>query len=239
MLVLAMGCSQSSKQSSGMVDPYTPTRYYSESQLSNLIVSGMTVADVTNMFGLPGASVKINSERTILLYTFRFGEKHDDNLTGFSVDTKDLHVVRWAPIKGSSRSASSIFNNEGPQQPLGEQSFRVFVANGNLTNLANLVDSKGSADASDLEASPGMAFNAKAFVGSVNGGHPDKKAVLLFVSEQDASKLKGLTENNLGKRLLIVIRNQVVAAPVISVPLASTQIEFTVKDPSAFHAATK
>jgi len=236
MLALVMGCNPSSKQSSVTVNPDNATRYYDESQLGNMIVSGMTVADVTNKFGLPGSLVKVSKERTILIYAFRFGVLHDDNLTGFTVDTTDDHVVRWAPIKGPNHSTSSAFNGEGPLKPFGEQSFRLFLANGSMTNVANLVDSKGSADASDLEASPEMTFNAKVFVGSINGELPDKKAVLLVVSEKDASKLKGLTENNLGRRLLIVIRNRVIAAPVISVPLASTQIEFTVKDSSVFSA---
>ncbi len=53
--------------------------------------------------------------------------------------------------------------------------------------------------------------------------------MILDLKEQDATKLNSLTENQWGKRLLIVCRNKVIAAPVLSTTLAAKQISFAVK----------
>lgn len=229
MLMFAAGCGENAKSPESTI-PAWATRPYTEQELDRLIVPGMAIGEVTNIFGPPASENQISERAVSLRYTFPLEtimRKGGLRMTGFHMDFKDGKVVAWSPIMGEFKGN---FQAGGSQGSFEEQSFQVFLATGNLTNVATTVDADGSADASDLKASPDMAFKAKVFAGSSGGERPGEQTVILVVSDQDAAKLKGLTEDNFGKRLLFVCRNRVIAAPAISAPLASRQLMFTVKN---------
>jgi hypothetical protein len=225
-LVFVAGCNQRSVKPKSGVDSTAPTKVYTEAELDKLIVVGMTLSEVTNMFGLPGSVVKDGDSRLFLDYMFRFDENRV-GMSGFGVDFKDGHVVRWSPV---IQGAGYALQSGVPQGALGERSFEVLLAIDNLTNLVNTIASQGSANATDLRGSHETSFKAKVFAGNSDEGRTGEYTIILVVSDQDASILKNFTENNVGKRLLIVYRNKVIAAPLISVPFASRQVKFTVKD---------
>jgi hypothetical protein len=228
-LIFAAGCSENAKIPESAV-PAGATRPYTKQELDKLIVPGMGIGEVTNTLGPPASEMQISERAVSLMYTFPLEtivQEGGLRMTGFDVHFKDGKVVAWSPIMGESKKT---FQAGGSQGSFGEQSFQVFLATGNLTNVATTVDVEGSADASDLKASPDMAFKAKVFAGSSGSERPGEQTVILVVSDQDAAKLKGLTEDNFGKRLLIVCRNKVIAAPAISAPLASRQVMLTVKN---------
>lgn len=228
-LACATGCNRESGKSPITVDPSRAAKVYTEAELNSLIAPGMSIAEVTNKVGLPGSAVKLGDDLVLLTYMFPFDPKNEQGpyLTGFGIDIKEGRVVRWSPVTGMTGNAVEAGGSQGS---FGEQSFQVFLAAGNLTNVATTVDAEGSADASDLKVSPDIAFKAKVFAGSSGSERPGEQTVILVVSDQDAAKLKGLTEDNFGKSLLIVCRNRVIAAPAISAPLASRQLMFTVKN---------
>lgn len=227
-LACASGCSPKSGESEMVVDQSQSSKVYTEAELDSLIAPGMSIADVTNKFGLPGSAVDVGRNAVLFTYMFPFEAKqqHGPYLTGFGIDIKNGRVVRWSPVTGMS---GMTVEAGGTQSSFGELAFQVFLVIGNLTNVATTVDTEGFADASGLKVSPDMAFNAKVFAGSSGSERPGEQTVILVVSDQDAAKLKGLSEDNVGKRLLIICSNKVVAAPVISAPLASKQLMFTVK----------
>lgn len=229
MLILAAGCGDKARKTDSTI-PAGAIKPYTTQELDKLIVPGMGIGEVTNTFGPPASEMQISEHTVSLMYTFPFEtivQEGGLRMTGFDVHFKDGKVVTWSPIMGESKKT---FQAAGSQGSFGEQSFQVFLATGNLTNVATTVDGEGSADASDLKAFPDMAFKAKVFAGSSGSERPGEQTVILVLSDQDAAQLKALTEDNFGKRLLIVCRNKVIAAPAISAPLASTQLMLTVKN---------
>jgi len=112
---------------------------------------------------------------------------------------------------GESRKSSQPGASQGL---FGEQPFEIFLVTDSLTDVVSRVESEGSADANGLKMSPDIAFKARVFA----------------VSDQDAAKLKELSENNFGKRTLVACHKKVIAAPAITAPIASKQFTFTVKD---------
>jgi hypothetical protein len=199
--------------------------------MNKLIAPGMSAADVTKQFGSPGSITEIG--QGIVMWTYSFPiqpERTELHLGGFSVYLKDGKVEKWSPVMEESRKTFGAGATPGA---FGEQSFRLFVANDRLTNVANAVESDGSADASSLKASPDLEFRAQVFTGSSGNERPGEQTVILVLAQQDASKLEVLTQDNFGKRLLIVCRNRAIAVPVISAPFVSRQVMFTVKGPSA------
>jgi hypothetical protein len=230
-LTLTNGCGKHSSESQSQVTS-NATRVYTKAELDKFILPGMSISEVTNMFGIPASQIQVKENVVILMYSFPFETVVREGglrLTGFDVHTRDGKVVDWSPIMSESRKT---FQGGEPQGSFGEQSFQIFLATDSLTDLMKAVESEGSAEASGLKASPDLAFKAKVFAGKNGNGRLGEQTVILVVSDQDASKLKDLTENNFGKRLLIVCRNKVIAAPAISAPLASRQLLFTVKDSS-------
>jgi hypothetical protein len=229
VLLYLTGCNSKSSEPQIKVEPSRATKIYSEAELNTLVTLGMSIAEVTNKFGLPSSAVKISENKILLNYLFAFEPKRHQGayMIGFGIDIKDGHVVRWSPITGMTFNSTP---EERVQGSPGEEPFQIFPSTDSETNLVSAVESKGSADASSLKGSPDLSFKAKVFVGNSGNERPGERTVILVLNNEDASKLKDLTEKNSGKRLLIVCRNKVIAAPVISVPLGSRQVKFTVKE---------
>lgn len=223
------GCNNRSPAS--LQNPRLNNGNYTQSQLTNLIVEGMSMADVTSKFGSPDSVREIVPGIDLWLYSFPIQEgKTEPHLGGFSIQVKDGKVMKWSPIMEESTQTVSGGRAQGS---FGAKSFQLFLATDNLTNIANIVESKGVADAANLKAPPSLEFEAQVFAGDSGNERPGEQTVVLVVTDQVASKLKELSENNFGKQLLIVCHNEVIAAPVISGPLASRQLIFKVKNPSA------
>jgi hypothetical protein len=229
---LAVGCNR--KPESSRLVAQENVKIYTETEINKLIVPGISEADVTKQFGSPGSISEIGQGAVMWTYSFPLQpEKAGLHLAGFSIYLRDGKVEKWSPIMEEARQT---FQAGGTQGSFGEQTFQVFLATEAQTNVVNAVDSRGSADASDLEVAPDLEFKAKVFAGSGSNERPGEQTVILVISEQDASKLKDLSENNFGRRLLIVTRRQVIAAPAISAPLASRQFIFTVKNSAVNNA---
>jgi hypothetical protein len=230
ILLLATGCGENAKEPQPMI-PAGATRPYTKAELDKLIVPGLKIGEVTNLFRPPASEIRLSEHAATLLYVFpleTITREGGLRMTGFDVHLKDGKVVAWSPMMGESKKAA--FAAGGSPSSFGEQSFQIFLATGSLTNLVTIVDSEGSADISNIKASPEMAFRAKVFAGRSGSERPDEQTVILVVNDQDAAKLKTLSEENLGQRLLIVCRTNVISAPTILAPLSSPQLMFTVKN---------
>jgi hypothetical protein len=229
---LTVGCNRESGRS--IRTEQASIKVYTGAELDKLIVPGMSAADVTNHFGSPGSATEIGLGVVMWTYSFPLEPKKLRlQLAGFSIYLKDGKVERWSPMMEESRQT---FQTGGSQGAFGEQSFQIFLAIDGLTNVANTVDSVGGADARSLKATPDLEFKANVFIGSSSKERPGEQTVILVLGERDALKLKDLSEDNFGKRLLIVCQKQAIAAPVISAPLASRQLMFTVKNATVLNS---
>lgn len=219
------GCSQQSVKPQSGVDPATPTKNYSEAELDKLITEGMTLAAVTNFFGLPGSENKFDDNIILLNYMFRFDENRV-GMSGFSIDFKNERVVRWTPIIQGEGYAKK---GGVPQGSLGEHSFNVYLGVGSMTNYVNAFDTKEDKGAIEFKTEADVSFTAKVFAGD-SAKVAGEYDIILVVGEDGVSKLNKLIESNMGKRLLVSWHNKIIAAPLISTRLVSRQFEFTVKD---------
>ena len=220
-ILALVGCGQDTSKTQSRQTSQA-TRTYTEDELDKLITPGMSIADITNRFGLPGSAIQVTEHIVLLTYSFpeAISPKQRLHLTGFGVDIKDGKVARWSPVTGESGKPQGLF---------GEQLFELFIVNGNLTNALNAFESEGGTKADSLKVSPQTIFKAKIFAGKSGSEGPGEKTVILVVNEEDAPKLQGLTEKHVGERTLLVHRGNVVAAPTITVPVTSRQFMFTVK----------
>jgi preprotein translocase subunit SecD len=73
-------------------------------------------------------------------------------------------------------------------------------------------------------------FEAKVIVGNYTSQTKTNKMMFLTINDQDVPKMENLTKNNVGKRMLIVCRGEVISAPVIMMPIASNKFQVQVQD---------
>jgi hypothetical protein len=237
-LLFVAGCGHGTNGPNSNLTPNS-TKIYSKAELDKLIVPGMSKADLTNIFGNPGAEIPENDETVLLMYSFPFdvvSREQGLQLIGFTVKVRNGNVVNWSPTQGELGKTTEPAASPAT---FGEQPFEIFTVSDSLTNVLRVFDSGGSADMSNSTVSPVLTFTAKASAGSSTSDRPDEKTLLLVLNDQDAAKLRELTENNFAKRLLIVCRQVVISAPVVSEPISTNQVMLTVKNPHVFDAFRK
>jgi hypothetical protein len=174
--------------------------------------------------------MEISSNEVCLMFFFSDGNCAAENagvggVEAFFVNNRLSH---WFPIYRGPRISASP-----PKHPFftsDKEKFKLFVEADSLTNSLEVFDSKGSADASDLKTPPDLVFEAKVIVGNDTSQTSTNKTMFLTINDQDVSKMKSLTQNNIGKRMLIVCRGEVIAAPVINMAIDSNKLLFPVKN---------
>jgi hypothetical protein len=217
---------------------HDPVKIYTEAELTNLISPGMSMTELTNKFGLPGAASEITSNTILFTYLYPFEvTRHEQglHLEGFGVTLKDGRVLRWSPIMTESYP---MFQGTQIQASLGEETFELLFQTDDCTNLLNTLDSLGSVDVSSLKISTAIVFKAQVYVESSDASATNK-SLMLIIGDRDVPKLEKLTEGNLGKRMLIICRNILIAAPSVSMPLDSNKFHFPVKDTEFLNSLRK
>lgn len=234
LLFLVAGCG--SKPDRGQISSFHPIlkRSYTKTELDRSITSGMSVSDITNTFGPPTSMLRSSEHTGIMTFLFPIDlakRMNEETMVGFDIHTKDGKVVIWSPI---------IAGPEGQTQPSSQQNqkstrlFSLFVATDNLRNVLETLDAGGQADMINAHINPDLTLSAHVFLDDRND-RPWSDQVALVLSPADALRLKTLTETNIGKRLLIVCSNKVVAAPTITDPLERRELLLRVKGTNALN----
>ncbi len=227
-LLLSAGCNRPLQPSRHSV-PDGAIRRYTEAELNELLVPGMALSEVTNTLGLPGAKMQMDENTYLITYLFpvrEILEETKEQMLGFDMYFRDDKLIRWVPIMVG---APEIISAGGAVTPYNRQSIRLYLENDDLAHLVTTVDTTGSADIHDLNVPPALSVRATVLVESAGSGGPDELTLTLILSKKDAEGLKKLSAANLGKRLLVVWENRIIAAPQIMEPLATEKVMFRVK----------
>jgi hypothetical protein len=198
--------------------------------LQPLLHVGESPADLVRRFGNPVDKHVISSNEVCLSFSFSDRNQAAENagVGGFDAFFVSNRLSHWRP---SYRDPA--FSASPPGHPLftsDKELFKLFVETDSLKNSLEALDSKGSADASDLKVPPDLVFEAKVIVGNYTSQTKTNKMMFLTINDQDVPKMENLTKNNVGKRMLIVCRGEVISAPVIMMPIASNKFQFQVQD---------
>jgi hypothetical protein len=226
LLALGAGCNRGSEQTQAKGDSGA-TRVHSKAELDKLIIPGTDVTDVIRTFGRPASETQIKEGTSVLMYTFPFevASRPPEHIIGFDVHTRDGKVVGWSPILGESGEMLS----EVSQEAIGERRLEIFLVRDSLRDVLQVFKSEGTASTMNVKGSPDLAFKAQVFVGRSGGDGSGKTPVRLVLAANDVSNLKTFTETNLGERVLLVCRNYVIDAPVLTEAIPSQQLVFTVE----------
>lgn len=229
-LLWASGCSPRSRPSALSEGPGT-ARMYTEAELQQLIVTGMTPAEVTAKVGLPGSKTALDEGRVEWTYLFPLEKLNTSSyLAGFSVLFQDEIVRSWSPIMGESREMFE--RSEEALRSLGERPFELFLERERVAGVIGAFDAKGTADISSMGLSPDMTFRAKVLVGR-KADSSGRTSVVLFLSKNDQTKIEAISRAEIGKRLLLVCGGKVVCAAKVTEPLASEKVWLAGCDPDA------
>lgn len=198
--------------------------------LQPLLHVGESPSNLVARFGDPVAKNVISSNAVCLSFSFsdRNHAAESAGVGGVDAFFVGNRLSHWRPIyRGPAIKTSP------PEHPIftsDKEMFKLFIETDSLINSLADLDSKGSADASDLKISPDLVFEAKVIVGIDTNQTKANKTMFLTINDQDIPKMKSLTQNNIGKRMLIVCRGEVIAAPVINMAIDSNKLLFPVKN---------
>lgn len=230
---LIIGCSKRSNDGPEGRPPKS-LKKYSVAELNQIITTGMPAEDVTNAFGVPGTANRISESAVLLTYRFPHTSGEEAlHVAGFSIVLQAGRVTQWSPIHQKSVRRKPPAGVGGSK---GNKTIQLFVATDNRSPLVDAVRLQGYAAASELNGSADLTFSAKMFAGDAETKRPGEKTVILLLDSLDASKLRNLTETNVGRRLLVVCKSNVIAAPLISAPFVGGQVQFTAKGSAALDA---
>jgi hypothetical protein len=198
--------------------------------LQPLLHVGESSTGLVARFGDPVAQHVISSNEVCLSFSFSYRNQAAENAGVGGVDAFFVsnRLSHWRPIYRGPRISTSPPKN--PFFTSDKETFKLFVETDSLTNSLEALDSKGSADASDLKIPPDLEFEAKVIVGIDTNQTKANKTMFLTINDQDIPKMKSLTQNNIGKRMLIVCRGEVIAAPVINMAIDSNEFMVPVKN---------
>src|ERR1041384_1199407 len=124
--VLVTGCNRSSDKLQSSLTAQA-TKIYTKAELDKLIAPGMTIKDVTKMFGPPASSIEVRANAVTLMFTFPFeitSREERPHLTGFDVHIEDGKVVDWSPIIDESSGTSQMGSVQGSR---GQAVFAMFL----------------------------------------------------------------------------------------------------------------
>src|SRR5207247_9284212 len=87
-LTAATSCNRKSTDSKVEVGKPKAAITYTEAELNKLIMSGMSILEVTNKFGPPDSVVEVTEHTSLLTYMFPFEARKEEGpyLTGFSLE---------------------------------------------------------------------------------------------------------------------------------------------------------
>jgi hypothetical protein len=207
--------------------------HFNSEELNKLLTPGISLADVTNRFGLPSGVIQ-NTQNSVLLSYLALPSEINTNevfpLAGFNVLIKNGHVVAWYPITTKIFNAPQFSTSTKVGDLSTEQTFKFFVEVDDLTNTLKKFDTEGTTDASNLNVLPDLTLKARVMSCSDESSNTSNQSIMLILGDPDVPKLEALTENNLGKRMLIVCHNKVVAVVRIAVPINSNKFRFQIRD---------
>lgn len=224
--LLVLGCRRGHPERQAV-----PLKAYTEDQLKEYIHVGMDVSNVISQFGNPQATASINSNETLESYVFSSdsaGQKSGLHVDGFSIYVEQGKVIYWSP--DYTRTYTMFQHNGKPQTvaSYGQHTFELFVERDSLTNVLEMLNLNGHANAASITAPPDMTFKASVYADEATNSV--NQPLFLTISEKDVSKLSDLTKHNFGKRILVVCQGVVIAAPTIEAQINTHRFEFPTRD---------
>jgi hypothetical protein len=226
-LVAMTGCGSEPTNAENKLE-HQSVKTYNENELQQLIQTGMSLQEITNLFGHPDSEIQISEEESMLLYSLPPQPKSGLQLVGFNVRFVNGKVMKWSPAK---QEIEAVVSKKSEYESLGRKHFELFmVGNALMTNVLNQFELDGRANVGQLEVIPECTFEADVYASESRVPSNNEVTVVLKLNESDAAKLENVTSNKRDKRTILACQGEVIAAPLISEPIKTDRLTFSVKD---------
>lgn len=199
-----------------------------ESALAEVIKEGMSLAELTDMFGPPTTSNDLGKDMSLVTWHYPNTQKRGFYMAGFSARVSAGHIVTWSPIWGQT---DRFGGGQDSQGQFGEQLFKLYVADDRFDELLRRLDRGETPSMIGSNLAPDLELKAKIFSGISGEETPPARTVILVLERGDTDALAKLVAMHVGTRLMITCRDTVIAGPEITRATGtSRQLLFTVRD---------
>ncbi len=252
--VLAVGCDRTSNDAQSKPGvPRIPSRNipvhrYTEAELNKMIVSGMSLEDVTNRFGLPSFVAQATNNYVFLEYMYPFEVPTPEDgayMAGFDIDLKDDRVVRWSPVL---RGIGEEIPPAQSTNSFGRQRCAIYVLLGDpndpntdaMRDVLKSFRSKGTADMDSVKRPADMTFEAEVVAhGTIDSRGQRATYITLKFNDADVPKMKRLTEDHINDSILLVCRDKPMKIINIREPINQGTVTFRLDHPAVLDALTR
>lgn len=190
-LFLTIGCKPS-------YHPLAIRRAYSVEELNQALRVGMTEKEVMQQLGGKATlSCEASANSTVWYYIF-MGDPgtRSEYVKEVKICFVDGAVTSWVPITEKLDGAQELTHEYVPGKKLtglGKQSFKVYVVNDALTNLVQIMNEKGYADASAITAPPDVELDCYA---SIDANAANGPVLILTMRMKDVALMNGFVSKN-------------------------------------------
>jgi len=211
----------------------TTNATYSEAMVRKVVVTGTTKETVEKAFGLPLVTMPIQQNGgTLAIYSLPevgLPVAFQNKFTGFQIQYKGDRVEKWFPVY-SDRSVSRTSENRQDLQARTNQSstnlsegISFYVVSDTKLDEGFHVDTSHLPEVGYIAKAPDLTIKkiesviaGKEIVGA--GTNQETPTLIIVLPENAAQSLRGFTEKQIGKRVVIAVDQTLLAAPYISTP---------------------
>jgi len=224
--VLLCGCkrSQSGADREPQVASTRGWKVGSSNDLATIIQVGLSRREILDRLGPPDDIVELVGGGFSIEYFIRAEQIRSsilvrEEIFGFSVYIKDDKVIRWSPMYGSPVIRKPDKVRSLPTTDLGSKKLSFWLVHEKPVDGGRQVDTNIIPTAAYIGTQPLLSVERLKAVSETD------RWTEIELNESDAPALDELTAQNRGRRLLIMLGNTSLAAPLITSPSREGRVQ--------------
>lgn len=220
-----------------------------EADIKSRLHEGMTRQEIEHLFGEPHI-VSTNQDKSIIMHYYvnlsQLVLSATNDFAGFTVLLKDGKMVEYSPIRRLTSNTAKISHPRGEEESKSSENevikdgalLSFYICRRNLTNALNmpltqLKEGQYIANTPELTVRRFTIRKSNQQDVDSNSGETSTGAAVNVELQEGADDFFELTQKNVGKRMLMVLDNDIVSVALIQEPIPKGRLHITVKNPDS------
>jgi hypothetical protein len=255
---LFVGCSSKNEVPvelrKGAANPHAPVPIRDMADLRRLLVAGMGTNQIVAVFGEPRWTEDLGKGEQVWHYGFPAfpadNEMRGSCVVGVAIGITNGLLAIWGcshvgvPSDHRVPQQQVLPSDTGQADP--HEQLKVFIVSSDPTANGQFIDTERFPKVGFIPRTPNLAIHKvkevtldeRAFSES-EGQNRTIWSFSIFLNEEDATRLKTLTETNVSRQIVIMIRDEPVSAPRIRAPLENGVLQIECSERSVMELLKK
>jgi outer membrane protein assembly factor BamE (lipoprotein component of BamABCDE complex) len=230
----------------------SPDKVFTEESLAKLLSPGMSKTDVVRIFGKPASEIAYDQHRRRLDFAFELPPVRGPRRTivsGVTVFLENDKVIRWSPALGSigGDTEREPVIRVHPKRSVNSQVtsnfyFSFWLVNDGQIEGGRYIDTERFPKVGFISREPSLKIvrlkellERREVVLNAKNEEVENLSLDIELDNEDARSLEKLTREHQGKRVLIMVGETIVMAPVMSGVISSGRLQLGWGDGTGFN----